>query len=43
MAKVTFLINGETLKLVNETAKKIGVSRSDLLLDGTAASQNRGD
>ena len=31
MAKPSFQINAETLKLVDETAKKIGISRSDLL------------
>ncbi|MCL5949592.1 MAG: ribbon-helix-helix domain-containing protein [Candidatus Bathyarchaeota archaeon] len=31
MAKPSFQINAETLKLVDETAKKIGLSRSDLI------------
>ena len=31
IAKPSFQINAETLKLVDETAKKIGISRSDLL------------
>jgi hypothetical protein len=31
MAKPSFQVNEEILKLVDETAKKIGISRSDFL------------